>query len=57
MESNSKLYEVIEYFEDGTSHATVLLREQAESLYRKIRAKGSRVDIRKCVSKIKGILW
>ena len=55
MSDNNKYFNVTEYFEDGTSHTTRLLKEQAERLYSKIRAKGGIADLKVSVSKVVGI--
>jgi hypothetical protein len=46
MNSNNNYYQVIQRI-DGVTHITSLPKEQAESLYRKIRTSGSKADITK----------
>jgi hypothetical protein len=48
MKDNSKHYQVIERI-DGTTQITMLPKEQAERLYKKIRAKGGSADIVKVI--------
>jgi hypothetical protein len=46
MSSNNNYYQVIQRI-DGVTHIVSLQKEQAESLYRKLRTSGSGVDITK----------
>jgi hypothetical protein len=46
MSSNNNYYQVIQRI-DGVTHIISLPKEQAESLYRKIRTSGAKVDITK----------
>jgi hypothetical protein len=46
MSSNNNYYQVIQRI-DGITHIVSLPKEQAESLYRKIRTSGRKADITK----------
>jgi hypothetical protein len=54
MSDNDQYYEVVEYI-NGETSVTILLKEQAERLYRKIRAKGGNADIKPSVCKVVGV--